>query len=141
MLAAITCAAQDVQSQNRLLSLELIRWARPPGSSRKDGVPAESYPREPRRTRPHFAQRDYAHGHPWGSDADQFFSASTGVVAVLTTKGDSRQDWIAATRHCSVSCCTPPPTASARPSTPRRWRCSTCGSFCARSCARRSTLR
>jgi nitroreductase len=96
VLAAITCAAQDVQSQDRLLSLELIRWARPPGSPRKDGVPAEGYPREPRRTRPHFAQRDYTHGHPWGNDADQFFSTSTGVVAVLTTKGDSRQDWIAA---------------------------------------------
>jgi hypothetical protein len=96
VLAAITCAAQDVQSQNRLLSLELIRWARPPGSPRKDGVPAEGYPREPRRTRPHFAQRDYTHGHPWGNDTDQFFSTSTGVVAVLTTKGDSRQDWITA---------------------------------------------
>ncbi|MGJ6964346.1 Acg family FMN-binding oxidoreductase [Streptosporangium sp. G11] len=96
VLAAITCAAQDVQSQDRPLSLELIRWARPPGSPRKDGVPAESYPRAPRRTRPHFAQRDYAHGHPWGSDADQSLSVSTGVVAVLTTKGDSRQDWITA---------------------------------------------
>jgi hypothetical protein len=96
VLAAITCAAQDVQSQDRLLSLELIRWARPPGSPRTDGVPAEGYPREPRRTRPHFAQRDYTHGHPWGSDADQFFSTSTGVVAVLTTRGDSRQDWITA---------------------------------------------
>jgi hypothetical protein len=96
VLAAITCAAQDVQSQDRLMSLELIRWAQPPGSPRKDGVPAEGYPRAPRRTRPHFAQRDYTHGHPWGSDADQFFSASTGVVAVLTTKGDSRQDWITA---------------------------------------------
>ncbi|GAA3414972.1 Acg family FMN-binding oxidoreductase [Streptosporangium vulgare] len=96
VFAALTCAAQDVQSQDRPLSLELIRWARPPGSPRKDGVPAESYPRAPRRTHPHFAQRDYAHGHPWGSDADQSFSASTGVVAVLTTKDDTRQDWIAA---------------------------------------------
>ncbi|GAA4208821.1 nitroreductase family protein [Streptosporangium oxazolinicum] len=96
VLAAVTCAAQDVQSQDRLLSLEVVRWARPPGSSRGDGVPAEGYPRVPRRTRPHFAQRDYAHGHPWGSDADQFLSVSTGVVAVLTTKGDSRQDWIMA---------------------------------------------
>ncbi|MGV9773111.1 Acg family FMN-binding oxidoreductase, partial [Streptosporangium sp. NPDC003464] len=45
---------------------------------------------------PHFAQRDYAHGHPWGDDSDQFFSASTGTVAVLTTPGDSREDWIMA---------------------------------------------
>ncbi|MGS2644596.1 Acg family FMN-binding oxidoreductase [Streptosporangium sp. LJ11] len=96
VLSAITCAAQDVQSQDRPLSLEVIGWARPPGSPRKDGVPAESYPRAPRQTHPHFAQRDYAHGRPWGSDADQSFSASTGVVAVLTTRGDTRQDWIAA---------------------------------------------
>ncbi|GAA2987296.1 Acg family FMN-binding oxidoreductase [Streptosporangium longisporum] len=96
VLAAVTCAAQDVQSQDRLLSLELIRWARPPGSSRQDGVPAEGYPRAPRRTSPHFAQRDYTHGHPWGNDSDQFFSTSTGVVAVLTTKGDSRRNWLAA---------------------------------------------
>ncbi|WP_433380678.1 Acg family FMN-binding oxidoreductase [Streptosporangium sp. CA-115845] len=96
VLAALTCAAEDVQSQNRLLTLEMIRWAQPPGSLRKDGVPARGYPREPRRTRPHFAQRDYTHGHPWGGDADQFRSASTGTVAVLTTPGDSREDWIAA---------------------------------------------
>ncbi|MEU0485917.1 hypothetical protein ABZ260_42960 [Streptosporangium sp. NPDC006013] len=96
VLAALTCAAEDVQSQNRLLTLEMIRWAQPPGSPRTDGVPARGYPREPRRTRPHFAQRDYAHGHPWGDDSDQFRSASTGTVAVLTTPGDSREDWIAA---------------------------------------------
>ncbi|MER5323797.1 Acg family FMN-binding oxidoreductase [Streptosporangium roseum] len=96
VLAALTCAAQDVQSQDRLLTLEMISWAQPPGSSRGDGVPAEGYPREPRRTSPHFAQRDYAHGHPWGSDADQFFSASTGTVAVLTTPADTREDWITA---------------------------------------------
>ncbi|MEU8381219.1 nitroreductase family protein [Streptosporangium sp. NPDC048865] len=98
VLAAITCAAQDVQSQDRRLSLEMIRWARPPGSHRRDGVPAESYPRVPRRTRPHFAQRDYGQGHPWGNDADQFFSVSVGAVALLTTRGDSRQDWITAGR-------------------------------------------
>jgi hypothetical protein len=96
VLAALTGAAQDVQSQDRVFTLEVIRWARPPGSARAEGVPAGGYPREPRRTRPHFAQRDYAHGHPWGSDTDQFAATSTGLLAVLTTPGDSRQDWIAA---------------------------------------------
>ncbi|MGW4668182.1 Acg family FMN-binding oxidoreductase [Streptosporangium sandarakinum] len=96
VLAALTCAAQDVQSQDRLFSLEVVRWARPPGSTRGDGVPAGGYPREPRRTRPRFAQRDYAHGHPWGNDSDQFFGTSTGTVAVLTTRGDSREDWVTA---------------------------------------------
>ncbi|GII03850.1 Acg family FMN-binding oxidoreductase [Planobispora takensis] len=96
VVASLTAAAQDVQSQDRVFSLEVIRWARPPGSTRKDGVPAGAYPREPRRTSPHFPQRDYAKGHSWGNDADQFVSTSTGAVALLTTEGDSRQDWIAA---------------------------------------------
>ncbi|GAA3112571.1 Acg family FMN-binding oxidoreductase [Streptosporangium carneum] len=96
VLAALTEAAQEVQSQDRLFSLEMIRWAQPPGSARPEGGPAESYPREPQRTRPHFAQRDYAHGHPWGSDTERFTAASTGLVAVLTTPGDTREDWIAA---------------------------------------------
>ncbi|WP_326822805.1 Acg family FMN-binding oxidoreductase [Streptosporangium sp. NBC_01756] len=96
VIAGLTCAAQDVQSQDRLLTLEMISWSQPPGSSRGDGVPVHGYPREPRRTNPHFAQRDYAHGHPWGSDADQFFSTSTGTVSVLTTPADTREDWITA---------------------------------------------
>jgi nitroreductase len=96
VIAALTGAAQDVQSHDRAFTLEAIRWANPPGSPRTDGVPAEGYPREPARTRPHFAQRDYAHGHPWGNDNDQSVSTSTGVVALLTTRGDSREDWIAA---------------------------------------------
>ncbi|MFF5213578.1 Acg family FMN-binding oxidoreductase [Streptosporangium sp. NPDC000396] len=96
VLAALTEAAQEVQSQDRVFTLEVVRWAQPPGSTRAEGVPAGGYPREPRRTRPHFPQRDYAHGHQWGGDADQFAAASTGLVAVLTTPGDSREDWIAA---------------------------------------------
>ncbi|GLX02351.1 hypothetical protein [Microtetraspora sp. NBRC 16547] len=96
VIAALTSAAQDVQSQARAFTLELLRWARPPGSARRDGVPAEGYPRAARHTSPHFAQRDYAHGQPWGNDADQFTSTHAGVVAVLTTPGDSREEWIAA---------------------------------------------
>jgi nitroreductase len=96
VIAALTQAAQGVQAQDRRFSLEVIRWARPPGSSRKDGVPAEGYPREAPRTDPDFAQRDYAWRHEWGSPADQRGSTSAGVVALLTTPGDSRQEWIAA---------------------------------------------
>ncbi|MFJ2032230.1 Acg family FMN-binding oxidoreductase [Streptosporangium sp. NPDC087985] len=96
VIAGLTGAAQDVQSQDRMFTLEMIRWAQPPGSSRREGVPAQGYPRQPGRTSPYFAQRDYAHGHPWGSDTDQSGSTSTGTVAVLTTPGDSRQDWLVA---------------------------------------------
>ncbi|MEU8266151.1 hypothetical protein AB0B89_03210 [Sphaerisporangium sp. NPDC049002] len=97
VLAALTSAAQDVQSQDRMFGLELIRWARPPGSTRRDGVPAHGYPITRRRTYPqHFAQRDYAWGHTWGSEGEQRRSTATGLVAMLTTPGDSRHDWLAA---------------------------------------------
>ncbi|MFI7700587.1 Acg family FMN-binding oxidoreductase [Nonomuraea sp. NPDC049480] len=94
VIAALTQAAQGVQAQDQRFSLEVIRWARPPGSGRSDGVPAEGYPREAARTEPHFPQRDYAWGHDWGSQTNQGASTATGVAALLTTRGDSRQDWI-----------------------------------------------
>ncbi|WP_336206773.1 Acg family FMN-binding oxidoreductase [Nonomuraea sp. LPB2021202275-12-8] len=96
VVAALTRAAQGVQSGDRRFSLEVIRWGLPPGSARKDGVPAAGYPREPVRTDPHFAQRDYSWRHDWGSEAGQATQAATGVVALLTTPGDSREEWIAA---------------------------------------------
>jgi hypothetical protein len=95
IIAALTQVAQAAQSQDRVLTLEVIRWARPPGSARKDGVPAEGYPSQAARTDPHFPQRDYAWRHDWGSEADQGASTAAGVVALLTTPGDTRQEWIA----------------------------------------------
>ncbi|MFI6596617.1 Acg family FMN-binding oxidoreductase [Nonomuraea sp. NPDC050536] len=95
VVAALTQAAQGVQSQDRVLNLEVIRWARPPGSSRADGVPADAYPAEPARTSPHFPQRDYAWRHEWGNPSDQSASASSGVLTLLTTSGDTREEWIA----------------------------------------------
>ncbi|MEW9527594.1 nitroreductase family protein [Microbispora sp. NPDC049125] len=97
ILAAVTSAAQDVESKDRVFNLEMSRWSMPPGSSREDGVPARSYPGTPRPTAPqHFAQRDYARGQSWGSEDEQHHSTATGLVAVLTTPGDSRDDWLAA---------------------------------------------
>ncbi|MBX6381894.1 MAG: nitroreductase family protein [Microbispora sp.] len=97
VLAALTGAAQDVQSQDRAFVLELLRWARPPGSSRRDGVPEAGYPADLRRMYPqHFAQRDYARGHEWGTASDARVSTSTGLVALLTTAGDRREDWLRA---------------------------------------------
>jgi nitroreductase len=96
VFAALTNAAQDVRSLDRLAALETSRWARPPGSGRDDGVPADAYPQAALRTDPHFAQRDYARGHPWGVEEDQQTSGHTGLVAVLTTAGDAREDWIRA---------------------------------------------
>ncbi|MGW4472691.1 Acg family FMN-binding oxidoreductase [Nonomuraea sp. NPDC004354] len=93
VVAALTQAAQRVQSGDRAFSLEVIRWARPPGSSRRDGVPADAYPRKSGQER--FPQRNYAHGHDWGTTTDQSTSTSTGIVAIMTTPGDGHHDWIA----------------------------------------------
>ncbi|GAA2213937.1 nitroreductase family protein [Nonomuraea monospora] len=93
VLAALTRAAQAVQAADRRWSLEVIRWARPPGSSRKDGVPADAYPRTAARTEPHFPQRDYSWRHDWGGEEAE--GASLGVPALLTTGGDGREEWLA----------------------------------------------
>ncbi|MBE1583571.1 Acg family FMN-binding oxidoreductase [Nonomuraea angiospora] len=94
VIAALTQAAQGIQAQDRRFSLEVVRWSRPPGSGRKDGVPAEGYPRRVVRTDPDFPQRDYSWGHDWGSQAEQRTETGAGVVALLTTRGDGRQEWI-----------------------------------------------
>jgi hypothetical protein len=75
---------------------ELARWASPPGSTRRDGVPPTVYPVRPERTLPHFPSRDFAHGRSWG--CPPFSSAvaprSAGVVCLLTTTGDRPVDWV-----------------------------------------------
>lgn len=96
IVAALTRAAQAAQSADRVLTLEVIRWARPPGSARTDGVPADAYPRSAPRTDPYFPQRDYAWRHEWGTEGGQEQSTATGVVTLLTTRGDTREEWIAA---------------------------------------------
>ncbi len=98
VIAAVTRAAEEIQEQDQAFSLELLRWSRRPGSSRPEGVPPEAYPRlGNRHARSEFAQRDYAHGNPWGYDIPHGLeSHSDGVLAMLTTAGDSRQDWLAA---------------------------------------------
>ncbi|MFE3448816.1 Acg family FMN-binding oxidoreductase [Nonomuraea sp. NPDC059194] len=85
VLAAVTQAAQAARAEDA----EVRRWGRAPGSPRKDGVPADAYPHEPSDTG--FPQRDYA----WGIESDQPAATATGVVAVMTTPRDSRQEWIA----------------------------------------------
>ncbi|MGW3350494.1 hypothetical protein ACWDA3_44940 [Nonomuraea rubra] len=74
-------------------ALEAARWARPPGSSRKDGVPADGCPRRAAPTDPAFPQRDYSWRHDWGGDGGA--GTSIGVPAPLTTTGDGREEWIA----------------------------------------------
>ncbi len=74
----------------------LARWAPPPGSTRRDGVPHASYPARSERILPHFPGRDFAHGRGWGLSWSIPSAAprSAGVVCLLTTADDHPLDWV-----------------------------------------------
>ncbi|MGI8334301.1 Acg family FMN-binding oxidoreductase [Actinomadura scrupuli] len=98
-LGALTEAAEQVQRMNPAFVAEAARWAPVPGSARRDGVHEGAYPRVPERTDPHFAMRDFARGRGWGAvvaGGGSGVPGVTGVVALLTTRGDEREDWVAA---------------------------------------------
>jgi nitroreductase len=87
---ALRCDAARTREQSK--------WSPPPGSARRDGVPATAYPAKPGRIEPNFPARDFAHGHGWGlppADEGQL-PRSAGLVAVLTTTSDRVEDWVAA---------------------------------------------
>ncbi|WP_083949912.1 Acg family FMN-binding oxidoreductase [Herbidospora yilanensis] len=92
ILAALTAAAQVSQGRNPDFEMEMIRWGLRPGSPRRDGVPADAYPRSDPEAHLEFAQRDYSRGQGWGADADQ--PTETGVVVLLCTAGDEPADWV-----------------------------------------------
>jgi len=94
-LAALTEVAEQTQRQNPAYTAEMARWAPRPGSGRPDGVHDNAYPRDPERTDPNFAQRDYARGQGWGLLGDDR-QETTGVVTLLTTGADGRTDWLRA---------------------------------------------
>jgi len=95
-LAAVTEAAEHALRLDGPRARELARWAPAPGSPRRDGVPDSAYPAQAERTDPDFPGRDYARGQGWGyppaSSAPLLRSA--GVVALLTTRGDTSADWV-----------------------------------------------
>src|SRR5581483_7444461 len=96
LAAAIQLAERAAQLDGGRIH-ELARWAPPPGSPRADGVPPTAYPARPEHTSPDFPGRDFAHGRGWGLPPLTTASAarSTGVVALLTTRHDRPQDWVA----------------------------------------------
>ena len=98
VLAGVVETAELVQRLDGAYVSELARWARPPGSARRDGVPHTAYPAHPGRTIPHYPSRDFAHGRGWGTAG---FTAgappwAAGVVCLLTTPGDHPAEWIRA---------------------------------------------
>src|SRR5215472_4486880 len=97
--AALAAVIETAERALRLDServQELVAWSPPPGSPRRDGVPATSYPARPEHTDPDFPGRDFAHGRGWGlprlSTAPSFRTA--GVAALLTTPDDRAADWV-----------------------------------------------
>ncbi|AQZ63220.1 Bll2647 protein [[Actinomadura] parvosata subsp. kistnae] len=92
VIAALTEAAQGVQARDRRFTLELLRWSRAPESTRMDGVAADAHGGG--RTEPYFAQREYAWRREWVRESGP--GTAVGTVALLSTVGDGREDWIAA---------------------------------------------
>jgi hypothetical protein len=96
VLAAAVGTAEHALRLDSAYIRELAAWAPAPGSMRRDGVPHTAYPARPERTHPHFASRDFAHGHRWGTCLSSPSAAprSAGVACLLTTAGDGLLDWV-----------------------------------------------
>jgi nitroreductase len=97
-LAAVVTAAEHAGRLDSARARELARWARPPGSARRDGVPAAAYPARPTHSEPDFPGRDFAHGQGWGIPPSMMapLHRSAGAVALLVTSVDQPLDWIQA---------------------------------------------
>ncbi len=97
-LGAAVEAAEYALQLDAMRSREQAKWAPPPGSSRRDGVPVTAYPARPERTQPSFPARDFAHGRGWGTppSGGQPVPRSAGLVTVLTTQSDGPADWVIA---------------------------------------------
>ncbi|MEO3784353.1 hypothetical protein ABGB12_13540 [Actinocorallia sp. B10E7] len=96
-LAAFTEVAEQLQRLDPEHQAEAARWAPPPGRRRSEGMVEDAYPAEEAPASPHFVTRDFAQGRPWGARAKTPAEPGiTGVVVLVTTRGDERADWLAA---------------------------------------------
>ena len=96
-LAAVVEAGDHTLRLDPARGAEEAQWTPPPGSARRDGVPADAYRARPERTSPHFASRDFGHGHDWGlPPRSGGLVRDAGVVCVLVTTVDDPEDWVRA---------------------------------------------
>ncbi|MDN3028973.1 hypothetical protein [Streptomyces sp. S.PB5] len=90
-------AAETVRRSSTAHTTELANWTPPPGSARRDGLPAHTYPRDPDTSS--FAGRDYADqarlGHA-NQHAAHLTLPALGLVVLLNTGRDSLSDWLRA---------------------------------------------
>ncbi len=87
-------AAEFIQRSDPGCAAETTRWARRPGSPRRDGVPASACPRQPDGLA--FAARGFNRGSRWGFPvrSRQGNPRAVGMVALLCTREDSQADWL-----------------------------------------------
>ena len=97
-LAAAVSAAEHAARLDSARRQELARWAQPPLSAHRDGVPVTGYPARPERSEPDFPGRDFAHGQGWGLPSSMMgpLHRSAGTVALLATSADEPADWVGA---------------------------------------------
>lgn len=93
-LARLVAMAERWQRENPVLRAERRRWTRPSDSAARDGVPASAYPAMPVRPPGGLAIRDFDLGRGWGQLVGG--GSPPAMTAVLTTRGDSRLEWLRA---------------------------------------------
>jgi hypothetical protein len=90
----LTHEAQWVQSVDRRVREELEEWTPSDGSSRRDGIPASTYPAGRRAGSDNIAARDFDAGRGIGSL--DVATPGRGLLAILTTAQDLQRDWLQA---------------------------------------------
>jgi hypothetical protein len=94
-LVELAWAADTEQRTDISWRGETRSWVTPPGSTRRDGVPADAFPT----TRPAYDARqlpgrDFDLGRHWGSG--EHASPGASVLAMIVTDGDGPRDWLRA---------------------------------------------
>lgn len=87
--------AELMLSSDDRIRAEIADWTPPPGSRRRDGVPATAYEADPRRHDDDLPARDFDQKRGQGS-LPSTAPVPAGVVAVLSTVGDLQFDWLTA---------------------------------------------
>jgi hypothetical protein len=90
----LTREAEWTQSADDRFREELAEWTPPPGSSRRDGVPASVYSAGRGDSPDKIAARDFDLGRNIG--ALEVATPGRGLLAVLTTTSDLQRDWLQA---------------------------------------------
>ena len=100
-LAELIRAAERAQCASPGVAMERLHWTRPPGDSRRDGVPASAYALQPDGVL--FAGRRAIYRARRGDPGPGYMAApqpdnphALGIVALLATREDRRLGWLLA---------------------------------------------